>query len=472
MKLNNNKFSDNTKLTFYGGTGSVTGANFLLESQSQDKIKILIDCGIMQGTITADTFNREPFPYNPAEIDFLIVTHAHMDHIGRIPKLVKDGFKGRIISTPPTKDIATLLYDDALRIIDSDSRRSGILPIYEKKDVENALALWETLEYHKPFGLGGGISTYLRDSGHILGSAMVEINGLPAQAGGKIKAVFTGDLGNSPSLLLNDTEEITDANYIIMESVYGDRNHEPKQERNQKLREIIQDTISNKKVLIIPAFSLERTQMILYEMNEFFENHELSQIPVFLDSPLAIKITKVYEKYPNYLNQNIQKQIKEGDDVFSFPRLKSTALSRDSEKIDVTKNPKIIIAGSGMSNGGRIVQHEKDHVGDRDAIILMVGYQAINTLGRRLEDGEKEVRIYGENIQVKATIKKIEGYSSHKDSDNLVAFVEKASEEKTLKKVFAVMGEPKSSLFLVQRLQGEINVNAEYPEYGESVDLI
>ena len=455
------------KLTFYGGTGSVTGANFLLESpaDSDKKLKILIDCGIMQGTITADNFNRETFPYNPEEIDFLIVTHAHMDHIGRIPKLVKDGFKGRIISTPPTKDLVVLLYDDALRIIDSDSRKSGTLPIYEKKDVENSLSLWETVEYHKTFGLGEGVSMYLRDSGHILGSAMVEIDD------GKVKSVFTGDLGNSPSLLLNDTEEIKNADYIVMESVYGDRNHEPKTERRKKLKEIIQDTISNKKILIIPAFSLERTQMILYEMNEFFENHELRQIPVFLDSPLAIKITKVYVKYSDYLNTAIRKEIKEGDDVFSFPRLKSTALSRDSEKIDITQNPKIILAGSGMSNGGRIVHHEKDHVGDKNAIILIVGYQAIGTLGRKLEDGAKEVRIYDEDIPVKAEILKIEGYSSHKDSDHLTLFVEKANESKKLKKVFAVMGEPKASLFLVQRLRDELGVNAEYPEYGKSVTL-
>jgi len=462
------KTSEGMKLTFYGGTGTVTGANFLLENSSDNdnKLKILIDCGLMQGTETSDSFNREPFPYNPEEIDFLVVTHAHMDHIGRIPKLVKEGFKGRIISTPPTKDIADILYDDALGIMDSDARKSGVLPIYEKKDVENALRLWETIEYHKTFGLGEGVSIYLKDSGHILGSAMIEVND------GKNKTVFTGDLGNSPSLLLNDTEDITDANYIIMESVYGDRNHEPKEQRRKELRDVIKDTISNKKLLIIPAFSLERTQQILYEMNEFFENHELSQIPVFLDSPLAIKITKIYEKYCNYLNKTICDEIKAGDDVFSFPRLKSTALSRDSEKIDLTKNPKIIIAGSGMSNGGRVVHHEHEHAGDKNAAILLIGYQAVGTLGRRLEDGAKFVNIYGENMPVRATISKIEGYSSHKDSDNLTAFVETANKSGKLKKVFAVMGEPKASLFLVQRLKDELDVNAEYPEYGEEMRLI
>ncbi len=457
---------DGMKLVFYGGTGTVTGANFLVESldNSGKKTSLLIDCGLMQGTEVSDRFNRQPFPYNPEEIHFLIVTHAHMDHIGRIPKLVKDGFKGKIISTPPTKEIAEILFEDALGIMDSDARKSGVSPIYDRQNVQNALSLWETVEYHNVFGLGG-VSIYLRDSGHILGSAMIEIND------GKTKAVFTGDLGNSPSLLLSDTEDIKDADYIIMESVYGDRNHEPKDERRNKLKEIIKDTISNNKLLLIPAFSLERTQILLYEMNEFFENHELSQTPVFLDSPLAIKITKIYEKYTSYLNETIRNEIKNGDDVFNFPKLKSTSLFRDSEKISITKNPKIIIAGSGMSNGGRVVHHEHDHVGDKNATILLVGYQAVGTLGRQIADGAKIVKIYGENMPVRAKIEKIEGYSSHKDSDNLVSFIETANTSGKLKKVFAVMGEPKSSLFLVQRLKDELGVDAEYPEYGESVTL-
>jgi metallo-beta-lactamase family protein len=466
MKTKSKNISVKTKLTFYGGTGSVTGANFFLESTDGDKtIKFLVDCGLMQGTETADSFNRDPFPYNPEEIDFLIVTHAHMDHIGRIPKLVKGGFKGKILSTPPTKDMAAILFEDAIGIMDSDSRKNGVLPLYDKQDAEKALSIWETIPYHQNYGLGNGVSIYLKDSGHILGSAMVEVSD------GEMKAIFTGDLGNSPSLLLNDTENITDADYITMESVYGDRNHEPKEKRRNELKDAIKDTIDNKRLLIIPVFSIERTQMMLYEMNEFFESHELSQIPVFLDSPLAIKITAVYEKYCSYMNKAVCDAIKGGDDVFNFPRLKSTALIRDSEKIDATPNPKIILAGSGMSNGGRVVHHEHDHAGDKNATILLVGYQAVGTLGRQLQDGAKTVNIYGQNIEVKAKIITIEGFSSHKDSDHLVEFVETANNSHKLKKVFTVMGEPKASLFLVQRLRDELDVDAEYPEYGEEVVL-
>lgn len=459
-----NKKEKGMKLSFYGGTGTVTGANFLL--QVSDTMKILIDCGMLQGTAHADTFNREPFPYDPSEINYLIVSHAHIDHIGRIPMLVRNGFQGKIISTPPTKDLAVILFDDALEIMDSNARKTGILASYDKRDVEKALSLWQTVEYHKNFELGESISVYLRDSGHILGSAMIEINN------GKIKIVFTGDLGNSPSLLLKDTEEIKDANYIIMESVYGDRNHETKDERRHKLREIVNDTISNKKVLIIPAFSLERTQALLYELNKFFETDGLSNIPVFLDSPMAIKITKVYQKYSGYLNERAQKEIKEGDNIFEFPKLRMTALSRDSERIDMIQNPKIIIAGSGMSSGGRIIHHEKEHVGDKNASILLIGYQAVDTLGRHLEDGAKSVNIHGQNIKVRANILKIEGYSSHKDSEHLIEFVEKANESGKLKKVFAVMGEPKASSFLVQKLRDLLDVDAHYPEYGEEVNLV
>ncbi|MFA5764261.1 MAG: MBL fold metallo-hydrolase [archaeon] len=427
--------------------------------------KVLVDCGLLQGTESADRFNRAEFPYKPEEIDFLLVTHAHTDHIGRIPKLVKDGFRGRIISTPPTKDIAALILEDELGIMESEARKDGVLPIYEKADMEKALSLWETVSYHQTFNLKEGLSIYLRDSGHILGSAMIEVSD------GKKRIVFTGDLGNSPSLLLNDTEEITSADYILMESVYGDRNHEPKSERREKLKQTIQDTIDHKRVLIIPSFSLERTQLILYEMNEFFENNELPRVPVFLDSPLAIRITKVYEKYTDYFNEAVRKDISSGDDIFKFPKLKSTIYSRESMEIDGTKNPKVIIAGSGMSSGGRIVRHEKEHVPDRNAEILLVGYQALGTLGRQLEDGAKTVRIYGENLPVRAKISKIEGYSSHKDSDHLVSFIEKAAESGTLKKVFVVMGEPRSSMFLVQRLQNELEVDAKNPEYGEVVEL-
>ena len=451
------------KLTFYGGTGTVTGANFLLET---DNCKLLVDCGVVQGHKSADNLNRSEFPYNTAEIDFLIVTHAHLDHVGRIPKLVKDGFKGQIISTPETRDLAEFILGDAVKILANDAKREGILPLYDLADVNAAFSIWDTLPYHTKKELKDGVSVYLKDAGHILGSSMVEIS-----RNGK-KMIFTGDLGNSPSILLKDTEWITDANYILMESVYGDRNHEPKEERHKKLQQVIEDTIKYRRTLIIPAFSLERTQMIIYEMNELFENGAIkTKVPVFLDSPLAIKITGVYEKYTEDFNDKARADIKSGDDIFNFPGLKFIVQSGESQMIEKIPNPKIIMAGSGMSVGGRVMIHEKKYVDNPDAEILFVGYQAAGSLGRQLQDGAKKVTIYGEEKDVKAKIDSIAGYSSHKDSDHLVEFVEKAAEGGKLKQVFAVMGEPKSSMFLVQKLRDNLGVDAIYPEFKETVEI-
>jgi metallo-beta-lactamase family protein len=451
------------KLTFYGGTGTVTGANFLFET---DNCKILVDCGLVQGNKFADNLNRTEFAYNPADIDYLLVTHAHIDHIGRIPKLVKDGFKGQILSTPETRELADFLLQDTVKILETEARHDGILPLYELADIAPAFALWETVSYHTNKELKDGVNIYFKDAGHILGSAMIELS----RAGKKM--VFTGDLGNSPSVLLKDTEWITDANYILMESVYGDRNHEPKEERAKKLKQVILDTIKFRRTLIIPAFSLERTQMLIYEMNELFESGEIkSQIPVFLDSPLAIKITGVYEKYIEDFNDKARADIKSGDDIFNFPGLKFIVQSGDSKMIERVPNPKIIMAGSGMSVGGRVVMHEKYYISNPDAEILFVGYQAVGSLGRRLQDGAKKVFIYGEEKEVKAKIDSISGYSSHKDSDHLLEFIEKATESGKLKQVFAVMGEPKASMFLVQKLRDNLGVDAIYPEFKQSIEI-
>jgi len=447
-------------LTFCGGTGTVTGANFLLEGEGK---KFLIDCGLTQNVKLADDTNWDPFPYDPKTIDILFITHSHIDHIGRIPKIIHEGFQGKIISTPATKAVAEFMLLDTVNIL-GRSEEHDLKNIYTEESVRKALSLWETLDYHNTLNVDHGFRFMFRDAGHILGSGMLEI-----VFNGK-KIVFTGDLGNSPSPLLPDTEYITDADYMIMESVYGDRIHEHRSERRKLLEAAIEDNYNRGGALVIPTFSLERSQELLFEMNSLIENKRIPEMPIFFDSPLAIKLTTVYRKFEKNFNENAQKIIGSGDDIFNFPGLHITLETQDSKDILKAPNPKIIIAGSGMSNGGRIVHHERNYLPDEKNTILLTGYQSLGTLGRSIEDGAKTVRISGEDVHVRAHVAKISGYSGHKDSDALIDFVEKTAN--TLKKLFVVMGEPKSSLFLVQKLRDNLAVNASAPALGDKVEIV
>ncbi len=448
------------EITFAGGVGATTGSNFLVKSES---FSFLVDCGLLQGVPHAESFNAAPFPFDPKEVKYLIVTHAHVDHIGRIPKLVKDGFKGKIISTPPTKEIAKLMLDDMANILDGEARQKGTMPMYDKHDVARSMDMWDSLEYHTPYELGDGLSFTYKDAGHILGSAMAFF-----ERGGKT-LVCTGDLGNSPSLFLRDTEPVEGATYLLMESVYGDRNHESKDERKNKLTKIIKDTIREKRTLIIPAFSLERTQDIIFELNDLIEHDVVEPIPVYLDSPLAIKVTGIYKQSTEYFKPEAQELMRSGDDLFRFPKLRFTPKIQESYSIREEADPKIIIAGSGMSNGGRIVAHESFYLPNPNTTLLLVGYQSLGTLGRQILDGAKKVTIDGAQVDVRARVEKIFGYSSHKDSEHLLEFV--ATGEKTLKKIFVAMGEPKSSLFLVQRIRDYLGLDAVLPELNQTFTL-
>lgn len=475
----------NPKLTFYGGVGFTTGANFLVEHED---LKFLVDCGLLQGARNADEINSAPFKYDSSEIRFLFVTHAHMDHIGKIPKLVKDGFRGRIISTPETKELARPLLIDAYKIMLSREKGGVSRNLYEEKHIDEALNLWEGVEYGGKQQITPVVSFRFLDAGHILGSAIIEFNFDDLTAQTSKKVVFTGDLGNSPSPLLRDTEIPEDTDYLVMESVYGDRNHEDKEGRREMFKKIIKDTLEKKGEVVIPAFSVDRTQIILYELNNMVEDGELPSVPVFLDSPLAEKVTAVYSKSTKLFNENIQKEISLGDDIFNFPKLDIVGSARESRAIENVPSPKIIIAGSGMSEGGRVLEHEARALPHPENTVLLMGYQPVGTLGRELQDGAKAItlptfpHLKGERgkqtIPVKARIENVHGYSAHKDSEHLLEFVEKSAgisedNQKTkLKKVFVVMGEPKSSLFLTQRIRDYLDIPAIYPEEGKEYELI
>lgn len=445
---------------FYGGTGSVTGANFLLDTGTE---KFLIDCGLVQGSAFAGKENDASFPYDPKEIRALFVTHAHADHIGRIPKLLKDGFTGTIYSTPPTRDLAEVMLRDAHEVMLVEAKEQGTPVIYERVHIDQALARWETFPYGEIKDLGKGVTATLTNAGHILGSAFVTF----ARNGKKL--MLTGDIGNAPQPLLDDPEYPNDISYLVMESVYGDRKHEDRDDRSKILLSIIRETVGRGGTVIIPAFSLERTQAIVYEINNFVEQGLIPSVPVFLDSPLAIEVTEIYRKYSSYLKKDVQAQIGRGDDIFAFPKLSLTRSAQASAAIHETKGPKIIIAGSGMSHGGRVRTHEREYLDDPKNTLLLVGHQTVGSVGRLLKDGARKVKIDGEFIRVRARIESVGGYSGHADRDALVSFVEGTAD--TVKKVFVAMGEEKASLFLVQRLRDFLGVDAVAPEAGSVIGI-
>lgn len=452
------------KITFAGGALMPTGSNFLVEFGGK---KILIDCGLVQGEKYSIPINKEAFTYDTKSIDALFITHAHLDHVGRIPRLVRDGFRSKIYSTEPTREMAELILLDSMGVLGKEAEHEGAEPLYEEKDVLETMHLWtETLEYEKPLTFktddGDAVITY-HDAGHILGSATIEI----AYKGKKL--AFTGDLGNTPSPLMKDTTPLKDIDYLVMESVYGDRNHKDKDKRIEIFKEAVTTTIQKGGTVIIPAFSIERTQEMLMAFNELVEGKQIPEVPVYLDSPLGINITKVYKKYDSWFNENTEKIIKSGDDIFAFKGLIQTPSPEESKAINDDHRPKVIIAGSGMSNGGRIIHHEARYLPDPKNTIIIVGYQAANTLGRHIVEGEKEVFIHGQPVKVNARLVNIHGFSAHKDSEHLIEFV--ASTAETLKKVFVVLGEPKSAYFLGQHVHETYGVSVLVPEKGDTVEL-
>lgn len=440
----------------------MTGSCFLLENQLGSLAsKFLIDCGLWQCARLCERQNHEPFPFNPKEIKAVFVTHSHIDHIGRIPKLVKEGFQGKIYSTIPTRDLSRIMLEDSQSLMEREAEEEKIPPLYDKKDVKRAFDFWQSVEYGEKIRLDDFEFRFL-EAGHILGSAMVEI----IQSGKKI--IFTGDFGNKSSALLKPPEEIYDANFLVMDSLYGDSIHEGESERKLKLERMIEDTMNKKGVLMIPAFSLERTQELLFEINNLIEQGRVPRSPAFIDSPLAIKALDVYKQHGRYFKLDVRSQMKI-DDIFNFSELALTPTVEESKKINDVSPPKIILAGSGMSEGGRILFHEERYLSDPNSTLLIVSFQAAGSLGRKLQEGIKRVIIHGKPIEVKARIEKIGGFSAHADYNELFEFIERAKDN--LEKVFLVHSEPKASFFLAQRIRDNLGRETVIPKYGDVFEI-
>ncbi len=452
------------KLHFYGGAKSVTGANYLLEA---NQTKLIIECGMFQGSEEQEALNYEDFPYDPKKINYVFITHSHLDHCGRLPKLVKHGFKGKIICTPPTRDLMAVALVDSARLVNQDAKRKGLKPMYAASDVKKMVSLIKTYEYGQKIKLTNNITFRIKDAGHILGSSMFEmwIN----DQGKPKKITFTGDMGNPPTPLLKPTEQIDKTDYLIIESAYGNRLHEDRAERKDKLERTIEEAITNKSVLMIPSFAMERTQELLYELNNLVENNRIPKLPIFIDSPLAIKLTKVYKKHHKYFNKKTRYIINNGDDIFDFPGLKFTPTKQESKDILFVKKPKIIIAGSGMSTGGRILFHEKEYLNNPKNIFLVIGFQVEGTLGRRILNREPIVRIMGEAIRNKAQVKAIGGYSAHADQKQLFDFIAKI--RKPIKNIFIVQGEEKAAEALKRLVVKKLSIDAQVPKHKQIIEL-
>lgn len=449
------------KVTFCGANREVTGSCYLIET---DQAKVVLDCGLFQGGKFAEDKNSSEFPFKAAEISAVVITHAHLDHTGRLPKLLKEGFSGKIWSTSPTAELTMITLRDAAHLMEDEAARHDHEPLYLKEDVEMLENLWTPVNYHQELEIAPGITVYLTDAGHILGSASVRF-----RADGR-EIVFSGDLGNSPVPLLNNLEYQPSADVVVMESTYGNRLHEPNNLRYSVLRDAILETAKNKGVLLIPAFAMERTQELIYELHHLVDQNLIPKLPVFLDSPMAINATEVFRAHLDYFNTEAKKEISQGQQIFQFPGLHFTENSQDSKDILEVDKPKIIIAGSGMMNGGRIMHHLKNYLGEANTNLLIIGYQVEGSLGRRLHNKEKVVQIFGQEIEVQAKIISSGAFSGHADYPRLMNWLNGFG-AKQPRKVYVTHGELNSAISFSAAIEDQLGINSGVPEYGEVVEI-
>jgi metallo-beta-lactamase family protein len=465
------------KITFHGAVRTVTGSQHLVEVNGQ---RILLDCGLYQGSRKETYARNQHLPFNAAEIDTLVLSHAHIDHCGNIPNLVKSGFRGNIICTYATRDLAAVMLHDSARIQESDIQylnkkreKQDLLPlqpIYTVADARESLNYFVGIGYERPFTLAPGVTLTFYDAGHILGSTIVALDIEEAESKRDIRLVFSGDLGRPGRPILRDPTFIAEADVLLVESTYGNRLHEAQEDASHKLERIVNETYRRGGKVIVPSFAVGRTQELVYRLHQLVENRQIpAHLKVFVDSPLAVDATGIYRLHPEAFDEEMAQFISENGhrDPFGFDMMRYTRSTAESKELNTLTTPAVIISASGMAEAGRILHHLKNNIEDPRNTVLIVGWQAPHTLGRRLVDREPRVRIFGEEYTLNAQVEKINGFSAHADRDELLSWTGHLAKRPS--HTFIVHGEEEASLAFaasLRELQGFPDV--QVPELGQS----
>lgn len=462
------------KLTFFGAAQEVTGSKHLLEVGGK---RILLDCGMFQGHRREAEEKNKNLPFDPKTIDIVILSHAHLDHCGSLPTIYAQGFRGKIYTTSATRDVAELIMLDSAHIQESDNKHIARIkkfkdpepPLYTAKEVKEVLKQFEVVPYNQEFAVSNKINGLFRDAGHILGSAVVELN-IKTGLLKNLRLGFTGDLGRTGMPILNDPEFMPDLDAIICESTYGDRLHESFNEAKRVLKKYILEAVQREAKIIVPSFALGRTQELIYVMHELTDAGEIPRFPIYVDSPLAINITEIFKKHPECYDQETWQEFGDSDDPFGFRNLDFTLTTDESISLNKKKGPMMIISAAGMCEGGRIRHHLKNYVEDYNNMVMITGFMAKNTLGRKIVEQHKKIKIFDHMYNLRAQVIVLNAFSAHADAVDLVNYISQAG--KNLKNIFIVHGEISQSHALRDKL---IELNPSYqikvPAAGESVNI-